>query len=113
MPLMATPANRPELQLLLLCARLSPDIGQVRECAAPQLDWTKVVDAAEYHGLTPLLLRSLKLADAEAPEEGTLRILEQRDGATTRQNLFLTSELLRVVSALRDSRIEAVPLKGS
>src|SRR5947209_19721118 len=101
MPLMATPANRPELQLLLVCALLSPDIGQVRECAARQLDFAKVVDAAEYHGLTPLLLRSLKLADVAAPE-GTLRILEQHDGATTRQNLFLTSELLRVVSALRD-----------
>jgi hypothetical protein len=30
-----------------------------------------------------------------------------------RQNLFLTSELLRVVSSLREAGIEAVPLKGA
>jgi hypothetical protein len=112
MPLMAAQANRPELQLLLACARLSPDIGRVRECAEAQLDWERVVDAAEYHGLTPLLLKNLKLATAELPDN-VLRQLEQNNSRTVRQNLFLTSELLSALSSLRDSGIEAVPLKGA
>jgi hypothetical protein len=69
MPLMAAQANRPELQLLLECARLTPDLGRVRDCAAVQLDWEKVVGAAEYHGLTPLLLRNLVAAEAPIPEQ--------------------------------------------
>src|SRR5438270_13901190 len=112
MPLMAAQANRPELQLLLECARLTPDLGRVRDCAARQLDWEKVVGAAEYHGLTPLLLKNLLAADARLPEQQS-KELEQNNGRAIRQNLFLTSELLRVVSSLREAEIEAVPLKGA
>lgn len=112
MPLMAAQANCPELQLLLECARLSADLGRVRDCAAGNLDWEKVVSAAEYHGLTPLLLKNLAAADAPIPEQ-QLKQLEQNNGRAIRQSLFLTSELLRVVSSLREAGIEAVPLKGA
>jgi hypothetical protein len=112
MPLMAAQANRPELQLLLECARLAPDLGRVRDCAAGQLDWEKVVGAAEYHGLAPLLLKNLLAADARLPEQESKQ-LEQNNGRAIRQNLFLTSELLRVVSFLSEAGIEAVPLKGA
>src|SRR5947209_8053958 len=112
MPLMAARANRPELELLLRCARLSPDITRVRECAAVQLDWTKVVGAAEYHGLTPLLLKNLVAASLPIPEQ-RLKQLEQNNARAIRQNLFLTSELLRAVSSLSESGIQGVPLKGS
>jgi putative nucleotidyltransferase-like protein len=112
MPLMAAQANCPELQLLLECARLTPDLGRVQDCAAGQLVWEKVVGAAEYHGLTPLLLRNLVAADAQIPQQ-QLKQLEQNNGRTVRQNLFLTSEMLRVVSSLSEVGIEAVPLKGA
>src|SRR4051812_2594177 len=112
MPLMAAQANCPELQLLLECARLAPDLGRVRDCAARQLDWEKVVDAAEYHGVTPLLLKNLLGANARIPEQ-QLKQLEQNSARTVRQNLFLTSELLRVVSSLSEAGIETVPLKGA
>ena len=112
MPLMAAQANRPELQLLLACARLSPDLGRVRDCAAEQLDWDKVVGAAENHGLTPLLLKNLSLADAKLPGD-VQKHLEQNNSRTVRQNLFLTSEMLRALASLREAGIEAVPLKGA
>src|SRR3954467_255464 len=112
MPLMAAQANRAELQLLLECARLTPDLGRVRDCAAVQLDWEKVVDAAEYHGLTPLLLKNLALVDAALPQAAR-EAIERKSAAIIRQNLFLTSELLRAVSALREAAVETVPLKGA
>jgi hypothetical protein len=112
MPLMAEQANRPDLQLLLECARLSADLGRVRDCAAGNLDWEKVVSAAEYHGLTPLLLKNLAASDVRIPEQ-QLKQLEQNNGRAIRQNLFLTSELLRVVSSLSEAGVEAVPLKGA
>src|SRR3954468_4098437 len=112
MPLMAAQANLPELQLLLHCARLSPDLGRVRNCAAVQLDWEKVVGAAEYHGLTPLLLRNLVAASVPIPGQ-QLEQLEQNDARAIRQNLFLTSELLQATSSLSEAGIAAVPLKGA
>ncbi|MFL6299148.1 MAG: nucleotidyltransferase family protein [Terriglobales bacterium] len=111
MPLMAAQANRPELQLLLACARLSPDFARVQDCASGNLDWRKVVGAAEYHGLTPLLLKNLLAADARLPEQ-QMKQLEQNNARTVRQNLLLTSELLRAVSSLSEAGVEAVPLKG-
>jgi len=112
MPRMASAATHPESRLLFACARLSPDLAQVRECAAGLSDWEKVADAAEYHGLTPLLLRNLKEADASVPE-ATLRDLERRNAAAVRQNLFLTAEMLRVVDALQHGRVQVIPLKGA
>src|SRR3954462_5885646 len=112
MPLMAAVAEHPELELLLACARLSPDLGLVRNCAAVQLDWKKVVNAAEYHGVTPLLLKNLKIANVTTPDQ-ELKQLEENNSRTVRQNLFLTSELLRVISSLQGAGIEAVPLKGA
>ena len=109
---MAASATHPELRLLFACARLAPDSAQVRELAAIAIDWNKVADAAEFHGLTPLLLKSLGAAGVSLSED-VERVMEQRNAATLRQNLFLTSELLRVHGVLQDAGVEAVPLKGA
>jgi hypothetical protein len=109
---MASTATHPELRLLFVCARLQPDLARVRECAAAPLDWGRTAAAADYHGLTPLLLRNLKAANASVPEDA-LRNMERSAAAILRNNLFLTSEMLRVTAALKESGIEAVPLKGA
>jgi hypothetical protein len=108
---MASWAALPELRLLLACARLQPDLTQVRECAAAPLDWGKTAAAAEYHGIIPLLLANLKLANAALPDD-VRRSMEQSAGATLRQTLFLTAEMLRVTAALKESAIMSVPWKG-
>src|SRR4051794_24910184 len=109
---MAASATHPELRLLFACARLAPDPAQVRELATASIDWGKLADAAEYHGLTPLLLKNLQTSGAAFPDNIS-RVMEKRSAATLRQNLFLTSELLRVHGLLKDARIAAVPLKGA
>jgi hypothetical protein len=109
---MAASATHSELRLLFACARLTPNRPEVRELASTSIDWPKVADAAEYHGLTPLLLKNLREAGAAAPDDVT-RAMEQRCAATVRQNLFLTSELLRVHASLKDRGIETVSLKGA
>ncbi len=109
---MASSATHPELRLLFACARLNPDPTQVREFATAAGDWNRLADAAEYHGLTPLLLKILRASGVTLPGE-IARVMEERNAATLRQNLFLTSELLRVHGLLKDSGIQAVPLKGS
>jgi hypothetical protein len=108
---MGPAAVHPELQLLLACARLVPDLEQVQSLAIQRIDWTRLASVAEFHGLTPLLLRNLKSAEVAIPSD-TAKAMAEWDAATVRQNLYLTSELLRVHSALRERGIETVPLKG-
>jgi hypothetical protein len=109
---MAPAASHPELQLLFACARVSPDLNQVGKLAASDLNWNKLAKVIEFHGLTPLFLRNLKTAGVVIPAD-VLVEMERWNGATVRQNLFLTSELLRIHATLRAAGIEAVPLKGA
>ena len=109
---MAVSATHSELRLLFACARLTPDRAQVREVASVAIDWPKLADAAEYHGLTPILLSNLRAANVSAPDD-VMGAMEQRNATTVRQNLFLTSELLRVYAVLEKKGIKAIPLKGT
>src|SRR4051812_22161506 len=109
---MAASATHPELRLIFACARLAPNSAQVRELAASAINWNKVSDAAEFHGLTPLLLKNIREAGATIPADVS-RVTAQREAATVRQNLFLTAELLRVHALLKECGIQAVPLKGA
>src|SRR5437868_5898654 len=107
---MASVAVHPELQLLFACARLAPDLEQVRKPASQEIDWSRLADVAEFHGLTPLLLRNLQAAEVAIPVDVTTRMV-QRNAATVRQNLYLTSELLRIHALLKERGVETVPLK--
>ena len=97
--------------MLFACARLSPELEQVRALASADLDWGRLAAITEYHGLTPLLLRAFRAADISAPSD-IAKKMEQWNAATVRQNLYLTSELLRVCALLKERGIETVPLKG-
>jgi hypothetical protein len=109
---MGPAAVHPELQLLLACARLAPDLEQVQSLATQKIDWARLAGVAEFHGLTPLFLRNMQAAEVAIPSD-TTNAMAEWDAATVRQNLYLTSELLRIYSALRARGIETVPLKGA
>lgn len=109
---MAPLATHPELQMLFCCARLSPALEEVRALASQDIDWNMLATAAEFHGLTPLLLRNLRAAEINPPSDVAQK-MEQWNGAALRQNLYLTSELLRVHGRLRECGVEAIPLKGA
>jgi putative nucleotidyltransferase-like protein len=109
---MASAAVHPELQLLFACARINPDLEQVQILASQEIDWTRLATVTEFHGLAPLVLRNLQAADVLIPT-GAATTLAKWNAATVRQNLYLTSELLRVHAELKERGIEALPLKGA
>src|SRR5256885_13498800 len=108
---MAPAAIHSELQILFACARVNPDLEQVRACASREIDWHQLAAAAEFHGLNPLLCRNLQASNVALPKEIAAE-MEGWNSATVRQNLFLSAELLRVHVELREHGIEAIPLKG-
>ena len=105
----------PEAQTLLACARLDltdADRDGLAQALAPGLDWGRLTDLAERHGLRPLLYRHL---DAEAPEQvprQTVVDLWTHHERRALTNRLMAEELLRILGALEQAGIPALPYKG-
>ena len=105
----------PEGQMLLACARtpLEPEQRQrLRQLAAAGLDWDLLLEAAEVHGLEPLLCWHLleHAADLVPPAVGER--LKARFARHGRSNLLLAGELVRILGSLEAAGIRALPYKG-
>ncbi|MBC7232587.1 MAG: nucleotidyltransferase family protein [Chloroflexi bacterium] len=105
---------RPEWELLLYCARVSPDALQERVGALLHegLDWAYLIQTALRHSTMPLLYQRLAtLCPAKIPDK-PLTQLQAHFRNNARRNFFLTGELLRCLHWLNSHGILAVPYKG-
>lgn len=106
---------RPEVELLLCCADTSVDTAraeQIRRLLRTDLDWAYLLQTAGRHGVMPLLSRSLhRISPDEVPQVilGQLRHQSQTNAA---RNLFLTDELLKLLTLFEAHTIPALPYKG-
>lgn len=103
-----------EFDLLLACCaeysnrqRAQP----VREILARQLDWERLIQLAEHHGVVPHVFWRLSAA-ADMMPSSALEGLRQRHEANARQTLWLTWELLRILQHLDSRGLAALPYKG-
>jgi hypothetical protein len=105
----------PEQKLLIGCAAPYPTAEQTAEIGRLlrlPLDWPEITAQAGRHGISQLLFhRVQRLGGTELPAavEAELR---QRFERAIRQNLFMTGELIRLISLLGRAGITAVPFKG-
>jgi hypothetical protein len=101
---------------VLCCARThlsALSTSRIRELLDEDLDWNRVGRMALEQGVGPLLSRSLHEV---APERVPARVLDELREyvrANARRNLLLTSRLLRLLAAFRDSGIRVLPFKGA
>jgi hypothetical protein len=106
---------RPELQLILACARAQLGLaatGEIASAAAQPLDWLKAIDLASGHSLSPVLISQIQRhAAAKVPEAIHLCLVE-RFRAHTIRNFELTRELLEILSLLERSDVDALAFKG-
>ncbi len=109
------PVPTPELELLLLCARMRVDEDQAQRISrllGRRLDWDGLILTARRHGLVPLLYRTLSgLRSGNVPPDifGRLRSLFEVFGL---QNLLHVSVLLGALRALGEAGVTATPYKG-
>jgi len=105
---------RREDQVLLSCAavRAEGGDGRIRMLLGEPLDWPYLEEAAQWHGVLPLVYGRLRDACPDLVPELVMAGL--RDGFTqnARRNLFLTGELLRLLDLLHAGGIPAVAYKG-
>ena len=108
-------ALRPEVDLLLLCARAHLDEQQrqrIRDLVPQNLDWNYLLQLADRHGLQPLLHWHLTaVCPNTVPKElqQNLRVAFQRVSAL---NILLTHELQKLIALFAENNVTAVPYKG-
>jgi hypothetical protein len=103
------------MQLLLKCARTRIDeatAARIRELARGTIDWARVIDLAQRHGVLPLVYRSVHAACRGAVPESVLGRLQIDYHRNLARNLVLTHELLRVLALLNAEGVDAIPFKG-
>lgn len=105
---------RPEVQLLLSCAREQTldDPGGPDAVSPPDdLDWDTVVYLARRHRLQPFVHRSLVGGDVSVPAR-VQTALEETSEALARRNLYLSSELSDLVDRLEAGGVRVLTYKG-
>lgn len=109
------PPLRRETELLLQCARsyIDPIHGNdLRNLAGEGIDWQYVIRTALEHGVMPMLYLGLHSFCSEAVPTVTMHQLRELFYANAQRNLFLSSELLKLLRLLDTHGISAIPFKG-
>lgn len=103
-----------EWSLLKTCC--SPTSDPLRSAASGNLvslglNWNRLFELAETHGVQPLLYHALS-AHTELVPRAHWEILQKTYLRNLHKSLFLARELIRIVEALEDQKIEVLPYKG-
>jgi hypothetical protein len=109
------PIPTPELEVLVLCARMHVDPGQARrilDLLEHGLDWNRLVSITRRHGLIPLLCRTLSGLDSSHVPSETLNSLRSQHEEYRSRDLFLVSDLLNTLRTLEAAGVIATPYKG-
>jgi hypothetical protein len=101
-----------EFQLLLSCARSEPDSGSIKERVNKNLNWRKLLDLAEHHGVRPMLRQSLKAVCWDYVPQETRIELERFYETNAQRNLLFAGELLRLFAEFANACIPAATFKG-
>lgn len=104
-------AHVDNIPLLASCARIEPDIEQLRSLSACVKDWRALISQAERHGVGPLLYSHLKSACIALPPEASVSLagvyLRHRQANGLRFQV-----LTEILEAFQASNVRALVVKG-
>jgi hypothetical protein len=106
---------RPEVRLLLVCARTyldAQDASRIKSLISKDIEWTYLVRIARTHAVMPLLYRTLNSTCSDTVPKETLEELREHFYANAGRNLFLAKELLKLLQLFEAGKISAIPYKG-
>jgi Uncharacterised nucleotidyltransferase len=105
----------PEIEIVLSCARtkLEPrSIERVKRLIQEDIDWTKLIQYANKHGVTQLLYHNFRQVDLENLPKKISDYLRCFCHANTLRNVRLNHELVALVKLFTSQGIAVVPFKG-
>ena len=106
---------RCEDELLVCCAKASIDAAterQVHDLLQREVDWKYLIDAANAHGVKPLLCQNLATRYPDSLPTAVLSQFRRYLQVHAFNNRFLARELIRLLNLLQKSGISAIPWKG-
>lgn len=105
-----------EAELLVWCARtgLTDELrSRIRQRMHQSLGWSALLKMAEYHGVVPLLYKTLSTVAADlVPTEAVTR-LRQKSQASALLNRSLAQELISLCKAFQARGVPVIPIKGA
>ena len=104
-----------ELRLLLACARVlasQEDKATIRRVLHEGIDWTRFARTAIDHGVAGLAAHTLNSVAPDLIPDEIRDSLRASLDQTRQRNLALLGELGRVIEALANNGVEAIPFKG-
>src|ERR1700736_2280311 len=104
-----------ESRLLLACARVLPtreDEAAIRGMLIHGIDWTLFARTAMEHGLAALAGRTLNCVAPDMVPDEIGDALRANLDLTRQKNRALFDDLVRVIDALADDGVEAIPFNG-
>jgi hypothetical protein len=105
----------PEYVMLLACARSRMDERHaliIEGLSRSALDWVALAALGRRHSVFPLLYRQLAAVVPHAVPPDSLHRLKELYQGNTARNLFLLGELERVLRAMAEDGVTAIPYKG-
>ncbi len=106
-------SRRPELELLLQCASaVAGNEDQVVELVRNGLNWEGLAEAAEFHGLAPILYDYLNRLCPELVPESTKTHLRDCYHNSVKRNLIFTAKMLALLKIFEEEGVTVLPLKG-
>lgn len=106
---------RPEDALLFCCARTCVGNEVERRVYGlfdQKVDWTYLIQRAIHHRVVPLVYQTLRQHFPDRVPAAAMADLQHVHGIVVRQNLFLLTKLVRLMSVLDENAITAIPFKG-
>lgn len=110
-----TANERPEHELLLCCARTQATESVARRLqllAAAGVNWDYLFQLARRHSVVPLVYTQLLQHAPDLVPQKHLSRFKKNYQENLARNLVLTAELVRIIRALSDAGVDAVPFKG-
>jgi hypothetical protein len=115
LPSKTPPANHPEIELLLCCARTHIDSEtekRILTLLEQDINWLYLIQTASRHGVVPLVYQSLKNTCCDAVPQNILKQLQDYFHTNALNNLYRTKELLKLLDLFKENGMSAVPFKG-
>lgn len=109
------PPMRPELELMLRCARNWPDEAadaRIRELVEGAIDWDFLLRIADRHRMKPFLYWNLKSTAKGNVPASVWEQLETRFMANARGNMLSMGRMLRLLAQFEEARIPVIAFKG-
>lgn len=107
-----TAPSTPEFAMLLASARSEPDAPRMCALADAGLDWQAYFEIATWHGVRPLVYRSLREVCWDRLPASAREQWQQAHQLLTGKSLFMAGELLRITSAFASAGLRAAVMKG-